>query len=65
MPLGAIHLISKEPDGEGEAEFYCRASDAIAAIRPDRLNDFPDDVICVHCMKAYQENKPGGQVEQS
>ena len=56
MPLGAIHLIVTEESSE-EAGFYCGIADAIAAIRPERLPDFPDDAICPDCLRAHRESQ--------
>jgi hypothetical protein len=53
MPLGAVHLIAVDPDHE-VTEYFCRTSDAIAAIYPDRMRDFPEDVICAECLRAYR-----------
>lgn len=58
MPLGAIHLIVVTEDNSEDApKFYCRVPDAIAAIRPERLIDFPEDVICQDCLRAHRERQ--------
>ena len=58
MPLGAIHLIESEADRENDPVFYCRIADAIAAIHPVRIRDFPEDAICVECLRRYRAQQP-------
>lgn len=57
MPLGSIHLVLTvaDHDHEKDAEFFCRIHDAIAAIPPERLADFPEDAICADCLRAYRK----------
>jgi hypothetical protein len=71
VPLGAIHLIQKEADRDADAAFFCGIHDAIAAIHPVRLKDFPEDAICRNCLNGYhdqsaaQEPWRGGDAENA
>jgi hypothetical protein len=56
MPLGAIHLILPDADGNEDTEFFCGTKDAIAAIHPVRIAHFPVSEICAQCFAAYQQS---------
>lgn len=60
MPLGAIHLIESEANRENDPVFYCRVADAIAAIAPVRIHDFPEDAICSECLRSYRAQQASG-----
>jgi hypothetical protein len=51
MPVGFIHLIFAET--ETGAMYCCGIADAIAAINPARLADFPGEMICPECLQIY------------